>query len=245
MKRITLRTCPCRTSPDNALVVGTVNSLVCRLVIANRIEVMLIETCTAVAVDTIIQRCALAKVNLDDRNALLYQALKLLGVPFTGLRISEIENGILERQLPIRALHRHSILYKFVEIAVLRSEVRQLPQAGVETVSLEVFQHLNRVLEVLLRELIVALPVNLKPSCIEMDNIRRNLVITQLLRNATTFCLGEIRDTRHPCAERPERWKCRLSYKVGIFIQNLLWRAEHDEEVGILIAHEELSRTDI
>ena len=74
----------------------------------------------------------------------------------------------------------HAFCDDLGEEAVLRREVWQLPQTGVEAILCKLFQHLNGILKAILGKLIVALPINAKPTGIEVDYIAGNPVGTQL-----------------------------------------------------------------
>ena len=99
----------------------------------------------------------------------------------------------------------HTLRNDLREEAVLRREVWQLPQTGVEAVVRELFEHLHGILEAILGKLIVALPIDTKPTGIEVDHIAGNLVSTQLTSNLKTLLLREVGDAAHPGAEAPER----------------------------------------
>ena len=169
----------------------------------------------------------------------------LVLIPTHSLWIAEVEHGILIVQGAIGILHCHATLHEFVEVAVLRGEVRQLPQTGMEAILLQTLQHAHWVLEAILGKLVVALPIDTKPSGIEVDDISWYLVGSQLVCYLQSLLLREVRDAAHPSAEGPERKHRRLACHVGIFIENVLWFAEEDEEVHRLITHEEALRSDV
>ena len=103
---------------------------------------------------------------------------------------------------------------------------------------IHLLEHLHGILETILRELVVTLPIHVKPSRIEVYHVRRDIVLAQLISDFHSFLLREIRDTTHPCAECPERQHRRFSRYFGIFIQDVLGFTEEDEIIHRLITHE-------
>ena len=186
---VTLRTSPCGARPDDALArMRALYHFPKGLVIAQRIEIVLIQSTLAAIIEAIVRRC-LTKVALDRRDPLFHQAFNLRLIPRNSLWIREVENGILVRHAACGIHHVQAFLDNLWEETVLRREVRQLPQTGVETVFRELLQHAYRILETILRKLIVALPIDTKPSRIEVDDVRRNLMCSELLGDVETFLL--------------------------------------------------------
>lgn len=72
-----------------------------------------------------------------------------------------------------------------------------------------------------------------------MDDIGRYLILTQLLGDIEPLFLGEIRDTAHPRSEAPQGEHGAFAGDVGILIENVLWRAEEEEEIHLLICHKD------
>ena len=134
---------------------------------------------------------SLTEVHLYHCHTLLEQSLQLSLIPVHGLRIGEIEHCILIRQSAASILHRHIVLHEILEVTVLRGEVRQLPQTSMETVLLQVAQHLLRILEVM-AELVVTLPVGLKPSCVKVYYVTWYLIVTQTLCHVASLLLRKV-----------------------------------------------------
>ena len=95
-------------------------------VVAQRIEVVLIQPTLAAMIEAVIGR-SLTKVTLDGRNALLHQPLNLRLVPTDGLRIREVEDGIFYGHAASGIHHVQTLFDNLWEEAVLGREVRQLP----------------------------------------------------------------------------------------------------------------------
>ena len=163
---------------------------------------MFIESASSVMIETIVGS-RLTEVALNGRHTLLQQSQYLLLIPLDCLSIGEVEYSILVRHATVGILHMHATLDDFREETVLRCEVRQLPQAGMETVLLQLLQHTHGVLETVLCKLIVTLPVDAKPSRIKVDDIGRNAVLAQFSSNVEPFLLREVGDTAHPRSKRP------------------------------------------
>ena len=108
-----------------------------------------------------------------------------------------------------------------------------------ESVLLQRLEHANRVFETVLGKLIITLPVYSKPSCIKVDDIRRNPIGSQLMSYFQSLLLGEIRDAAHPGTKGPQRQHWRLTSHVCIFIQDLLRFTKEHEEVHCFITHKE------
>ena len=195
-------------------------------------------------VETII-RCCLAKVALDGRDTLLQQARDLLLIPADGLGVREVEYRILVGHATRGVRHVQALLDDLWEETVLRGEVRQLPQTGVEAVLRQLLQHLHRILETVLRKLIVTLPVHAEPARIKMDHIRGDLMSPQLFGNLQALLLREVGDTAHPRAEAPERHHRTLSRDVGIFVEDILRLSEEHEKVHLLVGHKQALGSDI
>ena len=246
---IPLRASPSRTRPDDAVTrILALYSLPKRLVVAQRIEVVLIESALAAMIETIV-RCCLAEVALDGRDTLFQQACNLRLIPTDGLRIREVEHGVLVWHTASGIRHVQTFLDDLWEETVLRRKVRQLPQTGVETVLCQLLQHFHqhfhRILEAILGKLIVTLPIDAKPARIEVYHVRRYLVGPQLTGNLESFLLREIGDTAHPSTETPERQHRRLASDVGIFVEDGLWFSEEHEEVHLLVGHEQTVGSDV
>ena len=127
----------------------------------------------------------------------------------------------------------------------MRSEIWKLPQRNMESVCLQVIYHLLRIRETLGIELIVTFPVSGEPSGIEVDHIRRNLMLSEICRNIICLSLREIADTAHPGTEAPHRRHLRLADHIGIFVENILRLTKEDEEVHCLIFHKEFHRLSV
>ena len=76
-----------------------------------------------------------------------------------------------------------------MEIAILGGEIRQLPETSTEAHFVHLFQHTDGVFETVLGKLIVALPIDIEPPGIEMDDIRRDAVLTEFVGNVESFFL--------------------------------------------------------
>ena len=209
-----------------------------------RIEVVLVESTLATMVEAVIGG-SLAEVALDGAHALLQQALDLRLIPADGLGVREVEDGILHGHAARSVHHVQPFLDDLREETVFGCEVRQLPQAGVEAVLRQLFQHTHRILEAVLRKLIVTLPVHTEPASIEVNDIRRNLVGPQLTGNLQALLLREISDTAHPRAEAPQGQHRTLARDVGILIQDILGFTEEHEEVHLLVGHKQTVCTNV
>ena len=131
---IALGTSPGRTCPDDALAgILLLDSLPEGLIIAQGIEVVLIETTLATVVEAIVG-CCLTEITLDGRDTLFQQTRDLLLIPADGLGVREVEHGILIRHTTRGVRHVQTLLDDLGEETVFRGEIRQLPQTGVETV---------------------------------------------------------------------------------------------------------------
>ena len=171
MQGVTLGTSPGTSRPDDALArMILLHHFPKGFVITQRIEVVLIESALAAMVETIIGRC-LTEVTLDGRDTLLHQTLDLRLVPTDGLRIREVEDGILNGHTTSGIHHMQTLFDNLREEAVLRREVRQLPQTSMEAVLRQLLQHADGILKTVLRKLIVALPVYAKPTRIKVDHV--------------------------------------------------------------------------
>ena len=166
-------------------------------------------------------------------------------VPFHGLRVGEVQYGILGRKLTFGVLHSQAFLHQFPEQTVLRGEVWELPQTGVEAIGTEVFHELYRVLEVLGAELVVALPVNLEPAGIKVDDIAWEFVVPELFSHAASFLLGEVGDTTLPGSEGPDGRQFRTAHQFGVGTQDFFRVTQDDEQVGLLVGHEETGVSDV
>ena len=83
---------------------------------------MLLESALAAMVEPVIG-CCLAEVALDGRHALLQQSRNLRLVPRDGLRIREVEHGILVGHTAIGIPDVEIVLYNLTKETVLRCEV--------------------------------------------------------------------------------------------------------------------------
>ena len=205
---------------------------------------MFVESAPPVMIEAVVGS-SLAEVALDGRHALLQQSQYLLLVPADRLRIGKVEHGILVGHAAVGILHMHATLYDFLEEAVLGREIRQLPQTGVEAVLLQLLQHADGILEAVLGKLVVTLPVDTEPSCIEMDDVRGDAILAQLLGNVQSLLLREIGDTAHPCAKAPQRQHGRTACNARIFIEDFLGGTKEHEEVQLLVGHKQALGTDI
>ena len=172
MERIALASSPCAASPDDTFMVGSIvaHSLPECFVVAQGIEVVLIESCFAAGIDAIVW-CSLTEVTLDSADSLFDEVSDFALIPCYGLGIAEVEHRIFIAQCSVAVVYSHAAINEFTEVAVLRCEVGQLPETGMETVFLHRLEHGYWIFETIFGKLIVALPIYAKPSCIEMDNI--------------------------------------------------------------------------
>ena len=205
---------------------------------------MLVESASSVVVEAIVG-CSLSEVALDGSYPLFQQSENLSLIPLHGLRIGKVEHGILVGHAAIGIAHVEVLLNNLREEAVLGREVRQLPQTGVEALFLHLLEHAHGVGEPVFGKLVVALPVNTEPACIEVDDVSRYLMLAQLTGDVETFLLREIGDTAHPRAKRPQGQHGRLARYVGVFIEYVLRFTEEHEEVNLLVGHEEALCTDV
>ena len=149
---------------------------------------MLVETTTTTIIEAVV-RSRLTKVALNSSDTESNEIGNLILIPFHGLGITQIQDSILVRQAACGILHRHTAINEFTEETVLGCKVWQLPQTSMETLTFQLVEHTFRVFETVFGKLIVTLPVNTKPSCIKMDNITWNLVLTELFSNLQTLFL--------------------------------------------------------
>ena len=78
-----------------------------------------------------------------------------------------------------------------------------------------------------------------------MDNIARILVLTDIGRYIITFLFTEIGNTAHPRTERPQGGHARLSYQIGVLVQNIFRLAEENEQIQVLVTHEHFVQPNI
>ena len=78
-----------------------------------------------------------------------------------------------------------------------------------------------------------------------MDNIARILVLTDIGRYIITFLFTEIGNTAHPRTERPQGGHTRLSYQIGVLVQNIFWLAKKDEQIQVFVAHKHFVQPNI
>ena len=149
---------------------------------------MLIKTRSPTGIKAV-ERSRLAEIALDGPHSLLDEMGNLVLIPLHGLLIGEIEHSIFIRHSSHGIAHVHIVVDQLLEIAVLGCEIRQLPEAGVEPLLLELFQHGHRIGETVAGKLIVALPVDAEPSCIEMNHISGYAVLPQFGSNVESFLL--------------------------------------------------------
>ena len=110
---------------------------------------MFIESCLTAIINAVI-RSSLAKVALYDIYALLYETANLLLIPLHRLGVAEVEHSILIGHSSIGIFYMHSAVNQFTEIAVLRSEIRQLPQTCMESHIVHILKHFHRILKAIL-----------------------------------------------------------------------------------------------
>ena len=245
MESITLRSCPSTSRPDDTLTrMIALNDLPKGLIIAQRIEVVLIESTLATMVEAVIGS-SLAKVAFDGRDALFHQALNLLLIPTDSLWIREVKDGIFHRHTTCGIHHMQPLFNDLWEETVLRRKIRQLPQTGVEPILRQLLQHAYRIFETVLRKLIIALPIDAEPTCIKVNHIRRNLMGPQLMSNLKTLLLREIGNTAHPSAKTPEGQHRTLTCDIGIFIKDILGFSKEHEEIHHFISHKQTLGTNI
>ena len=203
MQGVALTACPCRTGPDDSLArMVALYYFPQSLVVAQRVEVVFVHSALAAIVETIVRR-SLAKVAFYCRYTLLHQSLYFLLIPVNSFWVREVEYCILHRHSTCGILYVQSLLDNLVEESVLRCEVWQLPQAGVETVLCQLFQHLYRILESVFGKLVVALPIGTKPACVKVYHVGRYAVCSQLAGYLQSFLLREVGNTAHPCTKAP------------------------------------------
>ena len=120
---IALGTRPSRTGPNNTSPGLTpnpsprgegrfgkaVDNLEEGFVVTQRIEVMLVETATAVMIEAVVG-CSLAEVALDGADTLLQQTENLSLIPTDGLRIGEVKYRILVGHAAVGIAHMHVLL---------------------------------------------------------------------------------------------------------------------------------------
>ncbi len=111
-----------------------------------------------------------------------------------------------------------------------------------EAIALQIGDHLFGSREARLGEFVVAAPVGLKPAGIDVDDVGRDAVLAQLGGHGAHFGFGKIADAAHPQAERPQRWHGGLAGNVGVLVQDVLGRAEKDEQVERIVAQQQLVR---
>ena len=68
---------------------------------------------------------------------------------------------------------------------------------------------------------------------------------SQLSGNLKSLLLREVSDATHPSTEAPKRQHGALASDIGIFIQDIFRLTQEDEEVHLLISHEQAIGTDI
>ena len=245
MEGITLGTSPGGACPDDTLTrIIPLHFLPKGLVITQRIEVVLVETTFATMIETVVRR-SFTKVALDGGDTLLQQTSNLRLIPADSCRIREVEDRILYRHTTRGVHYVHALLDNLRKETVLRGEVRQLPQTGVEAILSQLLKHLHRILETILRKLIVALPIDTKPACIEVDHVTGDLVSPQLLGNLKSLFLREIRDTTHPGAKAPEGQHRTLTRNLGILVEDILRFTQEHEEIHQLVSHKQAIGTNI
>ena len=147
----------------------------------------------------------LAKITLYGGNALLHKSRNLRLIPTDCFWIGEIKDSILHRHSASSIHHVQASVDYLREETVLGCEIRQLPKTGMKTLLGELLQHADRILKTVFGKLIVTLPVNTEPSCVEVYHVRRNLMGTQLPCYFQAFLLGEISNTAHPGTKAPKR----------------------------------------
>ena len=131
---------------------------------------MLVESSLSAVVKSV-ERCSLSEVAFYCPDALLHQSGYLLLIPADGLRIREVEDGIFVGRRAACVLHGHASVEEFAEEFVLGSEIRQLPETHMEAVAAHLLHHCHGVGKAVGGKLIVALPVNSKPSCVEVYDV--------------------------------------------------------------------------
>ena len=171
-------------------------------VISQGIKIVLIESRFSTRINAI-ERCCFAKVAFDGCHSLVYQTSNLVLVPLHGNRIGKVEHCILIRHSAHGVFNLHPAFYQFLEISILWCKIRKLPQTGMETVLFQRLQHGDWVGETVLGKFIVALPINPKPSRVEMDDIGGNAMRPKLFGNFQSFLLRKICYPAHPCAKGP------------------------------------------
>lgn len=78
-----------------------------------------------------------------------------------------------------------------------------------------------------------------------MDNIARILVLTDIGRYIITFLFTEIGNTGSPRTERPQGGHARLSYQIGVLVQNLFRLAKKTNQIQVLVTHEHFVQPNI
>ena len=234
VERISLATGPRAAAPDDAVAGDVLRELPDRVVVAHRIEVVLVPAGAAVGIDAL-ERRAFTEVGLDDTDAHAKQRRELAAIPLHGLRIGEVEHGVLGGEAAALVLHGEVSGDELLPQRVLRGEVRVLPEADVEAVILQVGDHLRRIGEARLRELVVAPPIGFEPAGIEVQDVGRHLVLAELRGDVAHFGFRLVGDAAHPEPERPERGDRTASGDRRVLRDDVLRLAEEDEDVDQLV----------
>ena len=114
-----------------------------------------------------------------------------------------------------------------------------------EVLLFELAEHVGRVGEAGWGELVVALPIDVEPSGVEVDDIGGYFIGSKLLGNVEAFGVGEVGDATHPCSEAPEWEHGTFAGDIGILVEDVFWLPEEDEDVGFFIGHEDAVGSDV
>src|SRR5207247_1687552 len=149
--------------PNDAVARGALGDLPRRLVVADRVEVVL-EPAGAPRGVQPRERRALAEVRFDDADAQVQEPLELALVPSDRVRVREVERSIFRRDAASLVPHTVAAFQQLAPDLVLAREIGVLPQADVEAQMPEVPDHGARVLEACGGAFVVALLVGLETT---------------------------------------------------------------------------------
>ena len=235
VQRVALAAGPRAACPDDVLAADLAGYAGHGLVVAQRVQVVLVETGAPVGVHAV-ERRGFPEIGLDRAHAHLEQAAEVPLVPFHGRGIREVQHRIFEGQVALAVLYVETLLDDLGEQPVLRNEIGQLPERDVDALLFQVGDHLGRVLEAGGGELVVAAPVVLEPAGVDVDHVGGEALRAQPGSHAPHLVLREVGDTAHPQAEAPQRRHGGLSGEVGVLVEDLLRLAEEDEQVQLVVA---------
>src|SRR5215211_5120439 len=184
--RVALAAGPGAPSIDGAIAGYLFGNVGDRLVVAQGVEVMFEEVACPLMVDAR-QGSRLTEVRREGADPHPEQLRQLLLVPAYGLGVAEIYYRIIDRRFAVGAQDDVAFAGSYFMQFVFWVEVRQLPEAHAEAVSFEVGEHLLRVFEARVGELEVAAVGNLGPAGVDVDHVRRDALLAQLLGDPADF----------------------------------------------------------